>query len=118
MSTTTPKGLLRGLDERDGHTCAWTGMTSDTLVPQHRQGRGMGGSKAAHRLSNLVWLDSTLNGLIESDPAMQAEAVRRGIKVSRYEDIEEAKIEHAVHGLCRLLDDGTVVPVEQKGWAA
>lgn len=122
MADHTPKPLLRALDERDGHVCAWHGPDAlssacapGTLVPQHRVG-GMGGSATKHRLSVVVWLDSPTNGLIETDPVMQAEAYRRGIKLAGDVDSEEAEIEHAVHGLCRLMDDGTVVPVETKVW--
>ncbi len=71
---------MRALEERDGRRSAWTGNEGETLVPQHRQG-GMGGRKLKHRLSNVVWLGSEINGLIESDPRWQAEAVQRGIKI-------------------------------------
>lgn len=106
---TTPKPVLAELDRRDGHVCAWTGVDMGRLVPQHRQ-RGMGGRANLHRLSNLVWLDSLINGLIESDPVMQAEALRRGIKISLHADPQEEPIEHAVLGRVRLKDDGTWVP--------
>jgi hypothetical protein len=49
---------------------------------------------------------------IESDPQWQAEAVRRGIKVSGFADPTMVPIEHAVHGLCLLGDDGTVTKFE------
>lgn len=110
MSSQTPKALLAALEQRDGRRSAWTGNESDTLVPQHRQG-GMGGRKSKHRLSNVVWLESDINGLIEADPAMQAEAVRRGIKISGHDDPEDVPVEHAVHGLVRLLDGGDVESV-------
>lgn len=103
----TPKALLRQLELRDGHVSAWTGEDCPELVPQHRQG-GMGGRRGKHRLSNVVWLESSLNSLIESDPEFQAEAVRRGIKVSGFEEPSLVPIEHAVHGRCLLADDGTV----------
>lgn len=110
-ATATPKRLLTALDARDGHVCAWTGVDTGRLVPQHRQG-GMGGRKGKHRLSNLVWLDSFINGLIESDPKFQAEALRRGIKVSLHADPATVLVEHAVHGLCLLDDLGGVVGQE------
>jgi len=83
----TPKAALKKLEKRDGKECAWHGETcdTDTLVPQHRMG-GMGGSKTKHRLSNLVWLCSAMNGDIESDADLAAEARRRGIKVSFWAD--------------------------------
>ncbi|GAB3125818.1 hypothetical protein [Glaciibacter psychrotolerans] len=111
--TITPKATLRAIEERDGHRCAWSGVDSDTLVPQHRQG-GMGGRKNKHRLSNVVWLDSIRNGLIESDPELQAEAVRRGIKVSGFADPSTVPIEHASHGWCLLTDDGRVIEIGEE----
>lgn len=109
--TITPKRLLAALDARDGHRCAWTGIDTGRLVPQHRQG-GMGGRKNKHRLSNLVWLDSIVNGLIESDPKFQADAVALGIKVSGFDEPSTVPIRHAVHGLCLLDDMGGVTSQE------
>lgn len=103
----TPKALLKALEARDGHRSAWTGNDVDTLVPQHRQG-GMGGRRNKHRLSNVVWLESDINGLIESDAEWQAEAVERGIKISGFEEPTLVRIRHAVHGLVLLNDDGTL----------
>ena len=99
-----PKRLLDALDKRDTHVCAWTGIDTGRLVPQHRQG-GMGGRKDKHRLSNLVWLDSLINGLIESDPLYQAEAVARGIKISGFADPTAIPVTHIVHGRV-FIDDG------------
>ena len=105
-----PKTLLAELDARDTHVCAWTGIDTGRLVPQHRQG-GMGGRKGKHRLSNLVWLDSLLNGLIESDPVYQAEALHRGIKISLHADPLKVPVEHVIHGLVYLDDAGNVTEV-------
>lgn len=122
MSDTTPKVLLRALDARDGHVCAWHGpdgrsdvCAPGTLVPQHRLG-GMGGSATKHRLSVVVWLDSATNGLIESDPVMQKAAYLWGFKLLGDVDAEQAEILHAVHGRCLLKDDGTVVPLTSRVW--
>lgn len=119
MSATTPRKTLRMLDHRDGHRCAWTGQDSDTLVPQHRAG-GMGGSPTKHRASNVVWLDSIINGLIESDVEMQREAYRRGIKISKFMDSSVTPVRHAVHGWVLLDDEGGWVPAESadpfEGW--
>lgn len=88
------------------------GGESDTLVPQHRANRGMGGSRRANTLSNTVLLESQINSLIESDPVWQAEAVRRGIKVSKFVDPRMVPVVHAVHGLVFLTDTGETVPVD------
>jgi hypothetical protein len=102
-----PKRLLDALDKRDGHVCSWTGIDTGRLVPQHRQG-GMGGRKDKHRLSNLVWLDSLINGLIESDPVYQAEAIDRGIKISLHADPTAIPVTHIVHGRVFIDDAGGI----------
>lgn len=109
--TATPKALLKALTHRDGHRSAWTGDDVDTLVPQHRYG-GQGGRKGKQRLSVVVWLESEINGLIESSSEWQAEAIRRGVKISGFtKDPQTVPILHAVHGLCLLGDGGSVKPV-------
>lgn len=116
--TPTPKLLLKQLDQRDGHVSAWTGQDVPELVPQHRQG-GMGGRKSKQRPSNVVWLESIINGLITSDAEWQAEAVRRGIAISLHADPLMVPIEHAVHGLVLLDDDGgwePLTPTEVAEW--
>lgn len=111
---TTPKAVLRQLDKRDGHVCSWSGYDTGRLVPQHRQ-RGMGGRADLHRASNLVWLDSIVNGSIEWDPLMQERARALGIKIDREADPEETPIDHAVHGLVLLRDDWSVRRVTATG---
>lgn len=106
------KKHVAALRVRDENRSAWTGEESDTLVPQHRANRGMGGSRKANTLSNVVLLESRINSLIESDPEWQAEAVRRGIKVSKFADPRMVPVEHAVHGLVWLTDDGRAVDVQ------
>lgn len=73
----------------------------------------MGGRKDKHRLSNVVWLDSIMNGLIESDADLQAEAVARGIKISGFADPTTTPIVHAIHGLCYLDDVGGVHEISE-----
>lgn len=109
----TPKPLLKALDLRDGHRCAWhpAGMCdAETLVPQHRANRGHGGRKSLHRLSNLIWLCSRLNSEIESDAVTAVLARRTGIKISSFAEPSSVPIHHSVHGLVTLGDDGSVVP--------
>lgn len=85
MADRTPARVLRALDARDGRMCVMTAAMGETLSPQHRQG-GAGGRRGKHRLSNLVWLDSVMNGLIESDPEWQATAKAWGVKISLHAD--------------------------------
>lgn len=108
------KKLLRALDARDGHCCSWHwagACDTDTLVPQHRANKGMGGRTSLDRLSNLVWLCSEKNGEIESDPELADVARRRGIKISSHADPEAVPIRHAVHGPTHLTNDGRAVPI-------
>ena len=114
--TAVPKRLLRILDQRDGHRCAWHrdgACDTATLVPHHRQNRGMGGSPNGNSPSNLVWLCAEVNGLLESDAAVARVGLRRGVKVPRNARYSAAlvPIDHAVHGWCTLTDEGAVVPV-------
>lgn len=103
----TPKAALRKLEARDGKECVWHGEScgTDTLVPQHRMG-GMGGSRSKHRLSNLVWLCSLMNGDIESDAELAAEARRRGIKVGFWADTTAVPVIYADGDPYWLDDEG------------
>lgn len=108
--TAVPKRLLKALDTRDGHRCAWHwegACDTATLVPQHRQNRGMGGSKAGMTITNLVWLCAEFNGLIEADARVARVAVWRGIKVPRNGRYAASDIPilHAAHDGWVLLDD-------------
>jgi hypothetical protein len=47
--------------------CSHCGITGETLIPQHRANRGMGGSKALDRPSNIIVLCSTANFMLESN---------------------------------------------------
>lgn len=80
MADHVPAKALRALDARDGRVCVMTATEGDRLVPQHRAG-GMGGRRDKHQLPRLLWLDSIVNDLIESDPEWQAVAMARGVKI-------------------------------------
>lgn len=103
-----PKRLLAALDARDGHRCAMCGTDNDTLVPHHRANRGMGGRRSLDRLSNLVWLCSEENWLVESDPEMAVIARTKRIKISSHDEPSEKWMFHAVHGRVLLDDFGGV----------
>jgi hypothetical protein len=70
---------------RDGH-CYHCGLDDDTLVPQHRVGRGMGGSKKLDRASNIIVLCSAFNGLIEADADAARRARHNGWKLDSWVD--------------------------------
>lgn len=108
--TAVPKRLLKALDTRDGHRCAWHwegACDTATLVPQHRQNRGMGGSKAGMTITNLVWLCAEFNGRIEANAHTARAAIGRGIKVPRNGRYTAADIPilHAAHNSWGSLDE-------------
>jgi len=111
--TAVPKRLLKAITARDGHRCAWSGQDTDTLVPHHRANRGSGGYKAGDGIANLVWLDAHINGEIESVSEMAEIARGRGIKISKFSTPAEQPIDHAVHGLVTLNDDGTWTAIKE-----
>lgn len=66
---------------RDLH-CYHCGLIDDTLVPQHRLGRGMGGkNKQANQVSNIIVFCSEANGLIESSSLLANMARTYGWKL-------------------------------------
>ena len=85
----TPAEFQRYLD-RDGARCMHCGATAG-LVPQHRIGRGMGGSAlgdpaSRHAPSNVIVLCSHYNGLIESNAEHAAVALRAGWKLHTWQE--------------------------------
>lgn len=97
------KQFRRYLD-RDEH-CPCCGSTGDTLVPQHRAGRGMGGSKELDRPANIIVMCSRMNGLIESNANYAAEAREFGWKLARWEIPEEKPFFDSVLGLWSTIDN-------------
>lgn len=81
----TRKEFLKYL-KRDFGRCYHCGMTGDTLVPQHRLGRGMGGSKARDVPSNIITFCSYYNGLIEQDSSEKIRAQKLGWSLRSWED--------------------------------
>jgi hypothetical protein len=73
---------------RDMHcVCGCVGR-EDTLVPQHRINRGMGGSTKLDRPANVLVMCSYLNGMIEADAVTADIAREYGWKLSRWESPE------------------------------
>jgi hypothetical protein len=90
---------------RDLHcVCGCVGK-EDTLIPQHRIGRGMGGSKVLDRPANIIVMCSLQNGLIESDPKAAAVAREYGWKLSRWESPEETPFYDLATGQWFLIDN-------------
>ena len=110
----TPKKALRLLDTRDPRICVLTGYQGDRIVPQHRQG-GMGGRPDKHRTANLLWIDSILNGDIESDPGSQLLAKVYGVSVPRWADVEHVPVWYAHESQWYALTGDTREPVTVGG---
>ena len=87
MAALTPKEFQKFLLRDKG--CLHCGLDDDTLVPQHRINRQMGGAKKGsvrNMPSNVVVLCSLFNGLIESDFRAATLARERGWKLSSWHD--------------------------------
>ena len=63
--------------------CCHCGTDNDTLVPQHRAGRGMGGSRSLDRPSNIIVMCSEANGLLESNARFAEVGRELGWKLRR-----------------------------------
>lgn len=85
----TPKQFQRFLD-RD--KCCLHCGTDTTLIPQHRIGRGMGGSKLRDTPSNIIVLCSWFNGLIEADADAAMLARRNGWKLNSWDSPKETPV--------------------------
>jgi len=84
--------------------CGCSGR-EDTLVPQHRISRGMGGSRLLDTPANILVLCSLVNGLIESDAKWATAARGYGWKLSRWEDPETTPFYDRGTGTWNLLDN-------------
>lgn len=73
--------------QRDLFKCYHCGRNDETLVPQHRLGRGMGGKNSkANQFANIITFCSYANGLVESDAEFANEARLFGWKLSSFQD--------------------------------
>lgn len=90
---------------RDLHCPCGCSGKEDTFVPQHRAGRGMGGSKALDKPSNIIVMCSRMNGLIESDAGVAEVARMRGWKLSRWQEPERTAFYDASTYTWYLIDN-------------
>jgi hypothetical protein len=72
--------------------CSHCGTTDDTLIPQHRANRGMGGSKLLDRPSNIIVLCSEANGLLESNAKFAELGRKFGWKLERHQVPEQTPV--------------------------
>lgn len=89
---------------RDGH-CYHCGTTDDTLIPQHRRNRGMGGSVSRSKASNIIVLCSELNGLLEASESHSVTAQGYGWKLRAGQDPLETPVYDTLTDTWWLLDD-------------
>jgi len=98
------KSIWAKVLERD--VCCWhCGRTDDTLVPQHRINRGMGGSKLLDTPSNLVALCSESNVLMESNSDFREKSLMFGWKLQRHQKPDEQPIYDFMKGDWFLIDN-------------
>jgi hypothetical protein len=94
--------------ERDGYRCYHCG-TTETLVPQHRINRGMGGNRLLLlRPSNIITVCSDINGRVEADADLAEKARDFGWKLRGNQDPEgHAVFDVAAEAWFYLNDDFT-----------
>ena len=90
--------------ERDKR-CYHCGKTDDTLVPQHRKNRGMGGSKLRDNPANIVVLCSYINGVIESSSVWQDYAKKRGWKLESWQEATRTPVYDSLSNKWFMLDN-------------
>ena len=72
--------------------CSHCGIIDDTLVPQHRRSRQMGGSKLLDKPSNIIVLCSEANGLLESNAKFAELGRKFGWKLERWQEPESTPV--------------------------
>lgn len=111
----TSKAIREKVLQRDQSTCWHCGETQAISI-QHRQNRGMGGSKTRDRLDNLIVLCSAQNLLIESD-AMAAELARDyGWKLNSWTDYSQPLLDMNSRRWYRLDEKGNKHETEPPGY--
>ncbi len=89
---------------RDRH-CYHCGVTDETLVPQHRRNRGMGGSKSLSNASNIVVVCSESNFMFEASEWASTVAQEFGWKLRAGQDSLAVPVYDAYEGVWYYLDD-------------
>lgn len=106
--------------ERDGYMCVDCG-TMSMLTIQHRVNRGMGGSKNLDRMSNLITMCVTHNGLLESEAEYAERGRKYGWKVHRNRTVAPEDVPvfyRALRTWVYLGDDGSRLTVDAPHEAA
>ena len=101
--TVTKKEFAKYL-ARDLH-CYHCGIQDETLVPQHRRNRGLGGSRMRSEPSNIIVVCSQSNGMFESSEAASKAAQKYGWKLRAGQDPADTPVFDAYEGIWYELDD-------------
>lgn len=105
-----PKKTLKLIQARDGH-CWHCGQTED-LVPHHRKGRGMGGSKLLDRADNLLMVCAIYNGEMEAVPRVARGARGWGHKLAQWENFDKPVFDCVEFNWYVLTESGEKVDLE------
>lgn len=91
--------------DRDFGRCYHCGK--EAQVPQHRIGRGMGGSKSARRNApaNIISFCALANGELESSAAFAQEGAAKGWKLASWQEPEDEPVYEAWSGVWWQLDN-------------
>jgi len=92
---------------RDFNRCWHCGVDDLTLVPQHRRGRGFGGSKSAtsNGAANIIVFCSEANGRLESDATFAKVARSKGWALNSWQTPENEPVFDVVTQCWYRLDD-------------
>lgn len=92
---------------RDFSRCWHCGIDDLTLVPQHRRGRGFGGSKSAtaNGAANIIVFCSEANGRLESDATFAKVARSKGWALNSWQIPENEPVWDVVDQCWYRLDN-------------
>jgi hypothetical protein len=94
-----PKSMTLGMTKKQfekylarDRGCSHCGIIDETLVPQHRQSKQMGGSKLLDKPSNIIVFCSEANGLLESNASFAELGRKFGWKLTRGQSPETTPV--------------------------
>jgi hypothetical protein len=99
----TPRQFAKFLD-RD-QQCWHCGLSDETLIPHHRQNRGMGGSKIRDNAANIIVMCAEINTAMESDSRIAEAAQKYGWKIESWAESTDRAVYDRPKGLWFYLDN-------------